>query len=206
MSKKELYELRNRLLNSEKYKMVVIEGSDDNYINLDIVYSDHTYLKENIIGSYKHKTDKDSVAFLEKSFEKIMRLLADKNISYDSIEAIICPTFFMKEYNIVNDGGKDLNVEKNLFNNGMLIDNNLVSICYLFSIKSSDAIIYDEEINRFIDRVSSAKFLVDYNSFTREVALNGFPLEDYNYDMLIQSQINNKGTSIKLDFEKEKTF
>ena len=206
MSKKELYELRNRLLNSEKYKMVVIEGSDDDYINLDIVYNNHTYLKENINSAYKHKSDKDSVVFLEKSFEKIMRILADKNISYDSIEALICPTFFMKEYNIINDGGKDLNIGKDSFNTSMLIDNNLVSISYLFSIKSSDTIIYEEEINRFIDRVSSAKFLVDYNSYAREVALNGFPLQDYNYDMLIQSQINNKGTSIKLDFEKEKTF
>ena len=206
MSKNELYELRKRLINSEKYKMVVIEDSENNYINLDVVYSDHTYLKENIISSYKHKNDKDSVVFLEKSFERIMRLLADKNISYDSIEVLICPSFFMKEYNLLNNSGKDLSIEKDSFNNNMFIDNNLVSICYLFSVKSSDAIIYDEEINRFIDRISSAKFLVDYNSYAREVALNGFPLEDYNYDMLIQSQINNKGTSIKLDFEKEKTF
>ena len=112
----------------------------------------------------------------------------------------------MKEYNLLNNSGKDLSIEKDSFNNNMFIDNNLVSICYLFFVKSSDVIIYDEEINRFIDRISSAKFLVDYNSYAREVALNGFPLEDYNYDMLIQSQINNKGTSIKLDFEKEKTF
>ena len=146
MSKKELYELRKRLIDSEKYKMVVIDGSDDKYINYDIVYNDHTYLKENIVGSYKRKYDKDSVGFLERSFEKIMRLLADKNISYDSIEALICPTFFMKEYNIVNDSGKDLNIEKNSFNTSMLIDNNLVSISYLFSIKSSDANIYEEII------------------------------------------------------------
>ena len=35
MSKNELYELRKRLLESIKYKKINIEGSEDNYINLN---------------------------------------------------------------------------------------------------------------------------------------------------------------------------
>lgn len=206
MSIKELYELRKRLINSEKYKMIVIDECDDKYISLDIVYNDHTYLKENIIASYKQKNDIEAEKYLEKAFEEIIRLLATKEISYDSIDVLICPTFFMKEYDIENRVGKDLNIEKSIFNNNMLIDNNLVNISYLISIKSSDAIIYDEDINRCIDEIANKKFLVDYDNYAREVALNGFSLYDGSYDKLIDSQINNRETSIKFDPEKEKTF
>ena len=205
MSKKELYELRKRLIDSEKYKMIIIDGSDDRYINLDIVYNDHTYLKENITDSYKSIYDKYAVDFLEKNFKKLMIILAEKNIPYNSIQVLICPIFFMKEYNI-NDVKNSLNIEKNAFNNNMLIDNNLVSISYLLSAKLDEEIIDNKDINEFIDRVSSAKFLVDYNNFARNIALNDYPLENYSYNMLVDSQINNKPTIIKLNFNKEKTL
>ena len=206
MSKNELYQLRKRLVNSEKYRMIIFEGSNEEVINLDIMYRNHKYLKEGITSIYKPRYDKDAVVFLEKSYEKLMIMLTEKNISYDSIETLICPSFFMKEYNIINDVDDNLNISKELFNNNMLIDNRLVSISYLLSVKSDGNIVLNDDINKLIDNISKAKFLVDYDNYAREVALNGFPLEDYNYDMLIQSQINNKETNIKLDFEKNKTL
>ena len=52
MSKNELYELRKKLINSEKYKMIIIDGSDKDIINLDFVHKEHTYLKESILNLY----------------------------------------------------------------------------------------------------------------------------------------------------------
>lgn len=207
MSKNELYELRKRLLESKKYKKVNIEGSDDHYINLNILYNEHSYLEENIYGSYKSEHAKVAVEFLEKSCEKLMRILADNNVSYDSINILLCPTFFMKELDIVNSVDENYNIGKEEFRKDMLIDNNLVEMNYLLSVqKDSKFIELDERINDYINKVANVKFLIDYNYFARFVTLNSFPLEDYDYSRLIESQINNKGTSIKLDFEKEKTF
>lgn len=207
MGKNELYELRKRLLESKKYKKVNIEGSDSHYINLNILYNEHSYLEENIYGSYKIGHAKAAVDFLEKSCEKLIRILADNNISYDSINILLCPTFFMREIDIDNSVDDDYNIEKGSFRENMLIDNNLVEMSYLLSVQKDRKMVeLDERINEYINKVANVKFLIDYNYFVRCVTLNGFPLEDYDYSRLIESQINNKGTSIKLDFEKEKTF
>ena len=207
MSKKELYELRTRLINSEKYKMIVLEGSTDDYINLDVLYNDHSYLKENIIYSHKPFHDETAVKFLENSREQLIRILEENNILYDSIEVVICPVFFMKESNIINDVDIDYNIKKVDFNPNMLIDNNLVSIRLSLSVKLDNKEITSSDIiNQFINKISKAKFLVDYNCFARYLALNGFPIEEFSYDALIKSQINNKQAIINLDFDKEKTF
>ena len=207
MSKKELYELRTRLINSEKYKMIVLEGSTDDYINLDVLYNDHSYLKENIIYSHKPFHDETAVKFLENSCEQLIRILEENNILYDSIEVVICPVFFMKESNIINDVDIDYNIKKVDFNPNMLIDNNLVSIRLSLSVKLDNKEITSSDIiNQFINKISKAKFLVDYNCFARYLALNGFPIEEFSYDALIKSQINNKQAIINLDFDKEKTF
>ena len=207
MSKKELYELRTRLINSEKYKMIVLEGSTDDYINLDVLYNDHSYLKENIIYSHKPFHDETAVKFLENSSEQLIRILEENNILYDSIEVVICPVFFMKESNIINDVDIDYNIKKVDFNPNMLIDNNLVSIRLSLSVKLDNKEITSSDIiNQFINKISKAKFLVDYNCFARYLALNGFPIEEFSYDALIKSQINNKQAIINLDFDKEKTF
>lgn len=206
MSKNELYELRKRLLESTKYKKVNIEGSEDNYINLNILYNDHSYLEENIYGTHKSNNAKVATEFLEKSCEKLIRILADNNISYDTINILLCPTFFMKEFDI-NSVDSNCNIKKDKFREDMLINNNLVEMSYLLSVKKDNQYVeLDERINEYINKVANVRFLMDYNYFARCVALNGFPLENYDYAMLIESQINNKGTNIKLDFEKEKTF
>lgn len=207
MSKNELYELRKKLINSEKYKMIIIDGSDKDIINLDFVHKEHTYLKESILNLYNIKNNQLALETLEQQCGRLMGILIEKNIEHDSLDVLICPSFFMKEFNIINDVDQEYNIHKDSFNKNMLIDNNLVSISFLLSVKKDGNIVdYDKDINNFIDRLSKAKFLVDYNYFARNVALNGYPLEDYSYDMLIDSQINNKSTVIRLDFNKEKTL
>ncbi len=207
MSIKNMYELNERLNNSEKYKLVVFEGTTNNFIDLDVLYENHTYLGENIYNDHTASIDKNAAIFLEKSCEKLMRFLSENDILYDSIEVLICPSFFMKEYNFTNDVTEDYNISKSDFNKNMLIDNNLVSIRFsLYAKQNGEEIVDNDQINEFTSKISKAKFLVDYNYFARCVALNGYPLEDYSYDMLIDSQINNKPTVINLDFSKNKTF
>lgn len=207
MSKNELYELRQRLIDSEKYKTIIIDGSYNNTISLDIINRDRTYLKENIVASYKNHYDEDAALFLEKSCERLIRILADKNIPYDSIEVLMRPTFFMKEYNLENDVDEDFNINQNMFKKDMLIDNGLVNINYILYVKNDGQYVNNfDEINEIIDKMSLAKFLVDYDNFARCIALNGYYLEEDSYDKLICSELNNKSTVIKLDFENEKTI
>ena len=187
--------------------MVIVEGTTPTLINFNVLYDNHTYLAENIYNHHNINIDKNAANFIEKSCENLIRFLVENDISYDSVEVLICPSFFMKEKNFNNDITENYNISKNRFNKDMLIDNNLVSVRFSLSAKLNDEEISDNErINEFTEKVSRAKFLVNYNYFARCVALNGYPLEDYSYDMLIDSQINNKSTVIRLDFNKEKTL
>lgn len=219
MSMDKINELRNKLLDSKKYKKISIDGSDEANIYLNILYTNYSnefiyknasedtksFLYENIYSDYKVVNNVDAFRYMEDSCGGLIKLLADKNISYNGINILFCPVFFMEEHDAVSSVGENCTLKKDEFREDMLIDKNLVEMSYLFSINGNEQEL-PEEVKEYINKVANKKFLIDYNFFAEWTKNNGFPLDDTTYSELIQSQINNKGTVISLEFEKKKTL
>lgn len=204
MAKDELIELKERLLSSKRYKLTYIEGNIDGTLAIEY-FDEKPVLSENI-KLYDEEEDKKAADYLEKSVEKIVRKLAEEEISYDEIEVGILPLFYISDSLLKEKLDEEGNIKaEDLTEYDIIRDK--ATIIYDFNIKEEgNPVTLTKEILLMLDELVSENFLVDYETFVEMMCDRGYIINEPRFSAALRCRKENGKIGFNIEFPKRKKF
>ena len=203
MSKQELIDLKEKLLASSKYCLADINKKDDKRVEVE-VFDNFTTLGANI-KLYDEEEDRRAVRYLEKSCERLIRLLANREISYDELEIEITPLFYLSE-TVLKKLNEDYSINKEEITENDVI-NDKVKLLYAFNVKEEGK--YKElpkMVLNYMDNFASSIFLVDYNTFTEILLDEGYEVNQVTFKKALEAKKDGENIGFNIEFPKEKKY
>lgn len=204
MAKDELIELKERLLSSKKYRLAYIEGNNDNTLTIEY-FDEKPALSENI-QIYDENEDKKAADYLENAVEKIVRKLAEEEISYDEIEVGILPLFYISAGLLKEKLDDEGNLkEEDLTENDIIRDK--ATIIYDFNIKEDgNPVTLTKDVLLMLDELVSQNFLVDYETFVEMMCDRGYIINEPRFFSALKCRKENGQIGFNIEFPKRKKF
>ena len=203
MSKQELISLKEKLLRSTKYYLVDITKIDNQKVEIE-AFESFTTLSANI-KLYDEEEDRRAVRYLEKSCERLIRLLANQDISYDEVDIEILPLFYLSEA-VLKKIDFDYYIDKNEITENDVV-NDKVKILLNFNVRENGNYArLPNIVLKCMDDFASSIFLVDYNTFAGMLCEEGYELNQVTFEKVLQARKNGEDIGVNIEFPKEKSI
>lgn len=203
MSKQELINLKKRLLLSRKYYLVDLFSTRDGRVEVD-QFDNYTTLGDNI-KIYDEEEDKKAVKYFEKSCERLIRLLADKGISYDELEIEVTPLFYLNESVLKLLDSNSSVAQDEITENDVI--NDKAKILFFYNVKENGTSVkLPSSVLEYLETITSPMFLVDYNTFTESLYDDGYEISEVSFKKALEARKKGKIIKYNIEFKEEKKY
>ena len=202
MTKNELLLLKGKLSSCKRYKMIDILGTDEECVNIEL-FGEECVVDSNLDRYYGHDNFK-AIEFFSGSLEKLVRSLADYGIDYDSIDICFSTLFFMDSKMIDEKLNENSDVLKELWSNDDLLNDRVAMIIFYRVLKDGVDVSYPRDILKYLDKVIENRFVVNYNSFVRQMNNMEYDMNINDFNSLVAARMHGYDLTLSLDFGRDK--